>query len=299
MSMETVVGTMDSSRNRTSAKAISTPHTYVVAGTGDEEMIRPEIAQQDDLHHGFGPSSANSVFPPSIASPRGDGHYQPGLSSHTQYHGQPSPSAPSRLSYPDTNGESAPAYFPPPQLPDQNAMTEKERIRQAETRLLPSQPPGAEAASSSTSGPTVPTDDDIYEAQDTPRPSCPDIRTAAANGNFSEAGPSAPTQEDISTGSAPEQPTEDKQELERRRLQHEASAPPDFPDDMEQQHSIGEAGADVEPTAPTLDEEDRYAGYSGGAAGPSGTNGSGSDNPDHDHDHHNRDHPEQLPAYER
>ncbi|KAG5985141.1 hypothetical protein E4U55_001110 [Claviceps digitariae] len=177
---------------------------------------------------------------------------------------------------------AAPSYVPSPQVPSETTMTEKERIRQAETRLLPSQPPA---------GPSTQADeDDIYDAEDTFRtttsePVVPSLDSV-------QAGPSAPPAEDVvdaglSTGNS----TEDKQELERQRLMAEASAPPEFPEDMMAQPSSHASAPSsgpppvIEPTAPDLNDDgevaDSYPGY-GVEAGLSRASGS-----------------EQLPAYQR
>jgi hypothetical protein len=86
---------------------------------------------------------------------------------------------------------------------------------------------------------------------------------------------------------------EDKQELERRRLLDEASAPPDVPEDMQRRRIDGpstemdteaEASAPSAPSAPLVDDYDEFPGY-GSGAGPSGSlrHAGG----------------EQLPAYQR
>jgi hypothetical protein len=162
-------------------------------------------------------------------------------------------------------------------------MSEKERIRQAETRLLPSQPPA---------GPSSPPDDEnVYDADDTPR--LPHANPSSPQEEHGDEAPSAPTQDDLSRPAANSQPGEDKQELERRRLMNEASAPPDIPEDnMDRRHgesSRRDTAPDAEPSAPVLREEDEeegfgYRGY-GVGAGPSNSRA--------------RDHNEQLPAYER
>ena len=201
--------------------------------------------------------------------------------------------------------DAAPIYIPPPQIPNRQNMSEKERIREAETRLLPSQPPVAGASGS------LPTDDDLYEAEDAPRLP-PQIQSPPVPVPLSGGGPSAlgsidngggsglataPGEEDIvDYGGTTPNANEDKQELERRRLQLEASAPPEVPEDAQESPQPYDAPSaptmdaeepDAEPTAPVFheeaDDEDQYSGY-GAGAGPSRT---------YDHDG------EQLPAYQR
>lgn len=281
VSMETIVGTVDMGRAR---KPPTDPNRRIIKlADGEEvEVISP---------------NANNLVPAgsyaNASSPAGHNNQQ-------RHHSPPPPlrvpeeapaPGPSRPDYPQINGyrhiqEAAPAYIPPPQVQDQQSMTEKERVRQAETRLLPSQPPGA-AASGSGSG-SAPDEEDIYESQDTPRP--PYAAPTFSHIGEDHAGPSAPTEEDVTSTTYP---TEDKQELERRRLIGEASAPPEVPDDIEPSSGAGSSSnmtPDAEPSAPHFEDEDGY-GHGDDSAGPSGhngyRNGSGSSAQ------------EQLPAYQR
>ncbi|KAK4105530.1 hypothetical protein N658DRAFT_416106 [Parathielavia hyrcaniae] len=169
----------------------------------------------------------------------------------------------------------APDYIPPPIIQDESSLTEKERVRRAEQRLLPSQPlPDEPVAGPSNSHP--PNDEDIYDADN--RPPTPaagpsrDQETAYPTQEEQSAGPSAPTLEDLSNGTEAH-PSEDKQELERRRLLAEASAPPGVPEDCDNGASSGAAPSapplaplagpsappdDLEPSAPVLDDEESY-----------------------------------------
>ncbi|KAK5663249.1 hypothetical protein OQA88_3676 [Cercophora sp. LCS_1] len=168
---------------------------------------------------------------------------------------------------------AAPYYVPPPVVPDESSLTEKERVRQAEQRLLPSQPPEAPVAGPSNSTPVAPPSViNIYDADDQPSSPLPPAAPPEAEPPDPVDGPSAPTLEDLSTNTTLP-PTEDKQELERRRLLAEASAPPEFPDDYDNggvgSSSNAAAGpsappmvpeAAFEPSAPVLveDEEETY-----------------------------------------
>ncbi|PFH59795.1 hypothetical protein XA68_11874 [Ophiocordyceps unilateralis] len=290
VSMETVVGTTDSLRSRKAVKKSPESRTVRIYdndaadGDDDEAVARPGSA-----------SHANGQ-PPAQHDPDG---YQ-----FTPPPGGPPP-GPSQPMQPDrdtsfgdeprANGfplDAAPSYIPAPQVVDQSNMTEKERIRQAETRLLPSQPPAAGSSVSAAQANGDGDDDDIYDAEDTPRrrelsPSAPrnDVDT-----DEDDVGPSAPSEELLGQGHH----ADDKLERERIRLMGEASAPPEFPDDMDRGGSAPGAaprdqGLNAEPSAPMLDDEDEddYRGYGAAVAGPSGTGNSG------------RHHPEQLPAYER
>lgn len=283
VSMETIVGTMDSSRAQKRRESPS--RTFRTAESDDEDVIRPELGYPDEAPYASPPMNghvSSGYFP---TSPQDQRYFAPPLLTH-----QPT-SAPSNPPYTQVNGhtdEAAPTYVPSPQIQDHNNMTEKDRIRQAETRLLPSQPPDAGPSSSAAAAaPTAPPDtedeDNLYDGDDTPRP--PDVEGHNPIDDIVET-PSAPTEEELAVPNG----TEDKQERERRRLIGEASAPPEVPEDIQWRQGGGtsrrDMAPDAEPSAPVLDDDDHYHGY-GVGAGPSGT-GSGS-----------RPGVEQLPAYER
>lgn len=270
LSFETVVGTTDSSKLRQAAKSGPKTRTIRIAEADEDEIIQPEAP----LHNDFRPPNSILTNGQSHLSPS-NGHLDyttpPPHPADIQHH--PWAAAGSSRDVPHMNGyhsQAAPSYIPLPQMPDQNNMTEKDRIRQAETRLLPSQPPA---------GPSTPgEDDDIYDAEDTPR--IPSASPAVPTMAEAEAGPSAPTEDEVIAG----RPAEDKQELERRRLMEEASAPPEFPDDMDRPRgSSSAADATNEASAPALDDADEYPCYGVGA---SSSRAGGS-------------HAEQLPAYQR
>ncbi|RFU75280.1 ph-response regulator palf rim8 [Trichoderma arundinaceum] len=275
VTIESVVGTVDTSGARKLVKVSSSSKTLDNAESDDEINVLPTPTRYEEIDrdtpHSQGPPPQD-YFPPQ----------RPPYASPT----------PSHPSYPQPgNHDLAPSYVPPPpQLPDQNNLSEKDRIRQAEQRLLPSRPPVSPAGPA---GPSSPDEDDIYDAQATPRPPY-----AGNSGEEDNMEPSAPTEEDFTTTTnIPTHAGEDKQELERRRLMQEASAPPEFPEDMDRRGDPGrapredEVTADAEPTAPVLDEdEDDYPGY-GTNALPSGSTSATRRRDDHDG--------EQLPAYQR
>ncbi|OAQ99190.1 hypothetical protein LLEC1_07919, partial [Akanthomyces lecanii] len=279
VSMETVVGTVDSSRRRKPLRVSPSLQTPRVPESDEDDIIRAELSERPAL-------VASPVM--YTSSPLNDRHYasQPPLSHPSRANSGPSgPSQPDYHSHSHLNGhsrEAAPAYIPQPQMPDSRNMTDKERIRQAETRLLPSQPPVAGASSAS-----APDDDDIYDAQELPRQS-PSAGPSAPTEEQAIAAPSAPSEEALDSSSA--YPVEDKQELERQRLIHEASAPPEFPDDMERSNDPSPATeTDAEPSAPVLDEDEELAGYGVGGPSSAGPPGVSSHRPNG----------EQLPAYQR
>ncbi|KAF2809930.1 uncharacterized protein BDZ99DRAFT_498161 [Mytilinidion resinicola] len=193
----------------------------------------------------------------------GDG-YQEGDYHDDQYH------------YNEYDDTLRPSHFHPPNHVPEEDLPEKERLRRAEARLLPSQPPeapGTSAQASHTippSAPVIPDDDAPYH----PSPQhqhCEDddTRTIPGRSNLSSTPiPSTPStviaapqshSQAVPSYSPPSNPThrphpEDKQELQRRRLQMERSNPNDVPDD------VGEASRPAQPviapSAPVLDEED-------------------------------------------
>lgn len=278
VNMETIVGTTDSYRGRARPRVSASSRTLRTTLSEDDEAYNTEHSQPEDYHYGT----------PYANGQPSNGYFTGPHSTHRHY-GQPPPShqsptqtgplQPYVFAAQGHEGDASPAYVPRPQLPGHHNMSDKERIRQAETRLLPSQPPA---------GPSSPADDNVYDADDTPR--LPHAGPSSPQEGSGE-GPSAPTEDDLSRPADPSTTGEDKQELERRRLIGEASAPPEVPEDV-----VGRRGGtsrrdmapDAEPSAPSapvLDEDDfGHHGY-GVGAGPSNAGAR----------HHN----EQLPAYER
>ncbi|KAM0345321.1 hypothetical protein ACHAPU_006720 [Fusarium lateritium] len=283
VSMETVVGTSDSSRGRKKARVSSRSRSVQIFESDEEDMMGREPNYTDDT-----PLSPSGYFPTHI-----NGSRLQAIPSHPpQPYSQVAPLQISSYPPQDFSGPydgfahspAAPSYIPPPEIPSEGSLSEKERVRQAETRLLPSQPPEA--------GPsTAHEEEDIYDAEDTPR--VPDLSMGFAPSapSASGAGPSAPTEDDIELATAPlPGVVEDKQELERRRLLNEASAPPDVPEDMQRRGNDGpsrefEANAEASaPSAPLVDDYDEIPGY-GSRPGPSSSPRRGD--------------LEQLPAYQR
>ncbi|KAL7925059.1 hypothetical protein ACQKWADRAFT_240997 [Trichoderma austrokoningii] len=279
VALESVVGTVDSSGTRKLIKVSSSSRTLDTLESDDEVgVVLPTLTRYEDIDCGP-PPPPRDYFPPHTDSQR------PSYTPHD----------PSRPSYGQTtNPNTTPSYIPPPpQFPDQKNLSEKDRIRQAEQRLLPSQPPaGPSNIVAPTASPSAPDEDDIYDAQATPRQPHAEDDTA----------PSAPSEAELTaaTNASSVPAEEDKQERERRRLMQEASAPPEFPEDMDQSGHPGRAPrddeltADAEPTAPMLDEDGDgrdYPGY-GAVAGPSAGGTSTRTRRDNDNE-------EQLPAYQR
>ncbi len=176
---------------------------------------------------------------------------------------------------------------------------EKERIRRAEERLLPSQPG---ALSGAVAGAAAGASGDLGSSRD-----------AGGNGasGHGRLAPTAPSLDELdyaaddATLPPPPPLTEDKQELERRRLLAEASAPPDFPDDYEDSSRPGgwsqAAGAARLPSVPGIIGSAagsmHHAGSSTGVAGPSAPVLEEEDGHFHDQPRYQQYEPHSQPPY--
>lgn len=178
----------------------------------------------------------------------------------------PFPSEPAAQQYPFWNGGShdppppshfAPSYVPSPEFINEHGLSEKERVRRAEQRLLPSQPEAPGPASTAAPGSSGANNSDGAGPSTAASSAPPPL--------ISE--PSAPTLDDLAASSSiPDaSSTDDKQELERQRLLAEASAPPECPSDYDADAAAGGPSAPpaplaegAEPSAPILTEDDEY-----------------------------------------
>ncbi|KAI2619549.1 hypothetical protein GGS26DRAFT_572632 [Hypomontagnella submonticulosa] len=258
VSFEVVVGTMDSSRSR--GKSVLRPALTV------QPPSEGVNAENDELNYTWqneyeGENNYNGDYAPGQLEISPQSFLPPGTSPQTSYY-----------DFQD-RGAHAPVYVPPPELPREGELSEKERVRQAEQRLLPSQPPQlpaeSEAGPSQQSGPSGASahviDNHVHVTN---------IPPVDPNQDTGE-GPSAPTLADLTPPGPSTSHADDKQELERRRLLQEASAPPEVPEDYQgEQPSAPSLGPprSPEPTAPVLheDHDDPYheiAGPSGRATG--------------------------------
>lgn len=233
-SFEVVVGTTDTSRR---GKAVSSPSNLGQDGGAYNENGAWPAGWEDDAY------GAEEAY----------------TQEYVPYPGEPA------AQYPYWNGgsqepvEPAPHYIPPPpDFPNESGLSDKERVRRAEQRLLPSQP----EAPAPTAGPSAPA---AYgSGDDEAGPSAPSAPPPLPP---TEAGPSAPTLDDLAAGSSGPNgsSTDDKQELERQRLLAEASAPPEFP--VEDDAGVGSSSAPSAPpmadgpSAPILTEEEEYGTY--------------------------------------
>jgi hypothetical protein len=170
---------------------------------------------------------------------------------------------------------------PLPEVPNEEELGEKERLRLAEERLLPSMPPVAAdeiGASSSqanhaASAPVLP-NDPYYEQWCSNRSASwplpihpsPPIDTIVQASTQTPPSPLPPNDSNLQTQMAGPSlsPTDDKQELERQRLRQDASAPLEvLTDDEDNSVDTGEGpsapnASVLAPSAPMLEDLDDY-----------------------------------------
>jgi hypothetical protein len=243
MLFEIVVGTRDSSRrahhvaneNSSTADNLADSHTPGVDGVdGVDEYPDGQWEGGEDPY-----ANGDYYYPP-------DGYYGPEEAYWQEY------SATEEQPY-----QSLGEVLQTPDMPEPE--DEKSRLRRAEEMLLPSRPPGEVEAGPSTAvsvptAPELPEDDDVYRHSDstdeneiTPSdlPFGPSVETIIPE-------PSGPPGQDQAH-------LDDKQELERQRLMMQASAPALVAGDAPRTRRA----ADVAPSAPVLDEEDRISNIDG------------------------------------
>ncbi|KAK4541595.1 hypothetical protein LTR36_007892 [Oleoguttula mirabilis] len=269
---EMIVGTRDSERRKGKRKV--------------ENAAEPEQRQSPLLGQPSSQSQVQAGATEQLTGHDPDGYWYGGAQHyhdqhwhqqyrHTESYGQP-------VGYDHvvyhSGYEQPPPAVPIPPLPDESQLSEKGRMQRAEGRLLPSHPPGMENASSGNAavGATAPYLSDEYERpHDAARASrstapayavqpmsaanvvaqLPSSSSGEAPGHhlaapeYEPPGPCLTSQDTVN-------PTGDKQELERQRLQVGASAPPEEAasprenDEVEWQKS---SEASDQPSAPTVD----------------------------------------------
>lgn len=266
---DVTVGTLDSARKRlettkaSSAVVADTPTSPTATHDVPEEYTQGTNAagghsdqdqRQDQYHEYQYENEYDNYFP------NNDPYY------HAEYD-------PHYTEYP-RHSETR-MQVPPPELPDEAGLDEKERIRRAEERLLPSQPPQESDGPSSSrptftpSAPLAPdfsqdeNAEDLYGPEDaTPvQPVSSDFMLpdhTREPGAFADSShvPTAPTLDELTPPGA--RPADDKQELERHRLLAEASAPLEFPPGEEPESSTNAGISQFQPSAPFLTEDDGY-----------------------------------------
>ncbi|KAI0103169.1 hypothetical protein GGR51DRAFT_256995 [Nemania sp. FL0031] len=243
VSFEVVVGTTDSSRSR--GKAVASPSPMAL-GTAQDEPSREE----EEYDYGWQTPYNNDTGDQGEYNQSGFQQHQPRFYS---------PVSPQTAHYDfQTDETQAPIYVPPPEITEESNLTEKERARRAEQRLLPSQP--SPSSPETVAGPSQPSAPDQTQHLAAHISSPGELVAGPSTCNNAGEGPSAPTLGDLGAESSRHH-TEDKQELERQRLLAEASAPPDIPDDYDGTESSAPILDHTrslrwahEPSAPTLDE---------------------------------------------
>ncbi|KAI4869237.1 hypothetical protein F4820DRAFT_45392 [Hypoxylon rubiginosum] len=272
VSFEVVVGTVDSTRSR--GKSVVRPALTVQPPTAEgvnAEEGEPNYTWQNEYS---AENNYGEEYPPEQLGPSPQVYFPPGASPQTSYY-----------DFQDREPH-APVYIPPPEVPGENELSEKERVRQAEQRLLPSQPPqqafepevGPSQSSAPGAAPTQPANN-VYATNS-------HISLPGPEDDAGE-GPSAPPLDDLTLMGPTARHPDDKQELERRRLLEEASAPPEVPEDYDGgEPSAPPLNPAQEPTAPVLHDDHDYGSPDPyhEIAGPSSGRAAGS---------------EQLPRYER
>lgn len=321
---EVVIGTKDSEKN----------------GKRKQQMPEPAAPRQSNVHD-IPLAPTEDAYP---SDPAGQSYYDYAQAGNYFYQDDYGDGcAPDYEQGGYQGGEASQSAYGLPQPEDESGLPEKERLRRAEERLLPSRPPDADEPSSPSirsrpptlshgllpSAPVLPDDGDLNPQYDWRDPSSSsqhpppfaassfshpsqtrddDIRTTAGTSTTVDADqhPSASSNSlathrgisQLPSSSAPGYsassyhvpPTDDKQELQRRRLEMERSAPPDEPEDDDAlSRPSAPPASDVQhlglaPSAPVLDDDDE------GLVGPVGAASNQS---------RNRRVIEALPVYER
>ncbi|KAI1412559.1 hypothetical protein F5Y13DRAFT_162932 [Hypoxylon sp. FL1857] len=258
VSFEVVVGTMDSNRSRGKsvvrpALTVEPPPAENANAENDEQNYTWQNEYDDENNY-------SGDYGPGQVEPSPQNYFPPGVSQTSYYDFQ-------------DREANAPVYIPPPEVPRESELSEKERVRQAEQRLLPSQPP--QQPSESEAGPSQPSAPSEVSALPTNIVHTSNTTTSPPRPEEDVGeGPSAPALADLTPTNHSTANADDKQELERQRLLQEASAPPDVPDDYEGEGPsappLGQPRG-LEPTAPALNDHDYGAPDSyHDIAGPSG-----------------------------
>ncbi|KAI6794085.1 hypothetical protein KC332_g17209 [Hortaea werneckii] len=261
---ELVVGTRDSERRKGKRKADPVPENEQ-----PQQISQTEQLSQPQAHVGAHNQEGEQT---DEYWQNGDGYYYDQQWYQQWYHHDTYsyPYADGYFDYRNPHSYEPPPAVPLPHLPDESQLTEKERVRRAEERLLPSQPPGMDAGPSgdASQGPTAPylaEEMDHLDDSPPPGPSAPSYHEISGSGPSgsvanthsldasSRRHSSVPAYEPPEPGSSSQRtvrPVEDKLELERQRLQAEASAPPDDGDTAGPASNLPFG----EPSAPFLEQ---------------------------------------------
>lgn len=251
---EVVVGTLDSERRKGKARAQTPPEDENVIDTSNliQHMSPSQATPQSYSSHNqhAEPYSQPEWYEWHSNADAGWTDYPNGYDDYIGDDGE-------YYDYDEYDG--MPQFVPPPPMENEEELSDKERLRRAEARLMPSQPPiEAQNSASDLDGPSVP---NLPLAQSD---SDAEVVTAGSSrvlnerpeiADYASAG-SPPFQTGLSRrpgytaifGGGPLEPRvepDDKQEMQRRQLQSDASAPPDM--------NAGDGTA--EACVPILDED--------------------------------------------
>ena len=262
---EVIVGTTDSARKR--GRGSSSVRRQI--NDWSEEMpVTPIVTHEPIYEESFAKGEDQQHEDQNYQYPYNDQQYEeqyPGYYGNDGYDYE--------QGYEDYPGQYPPPtqtqiHVPQPDIQADEDLSEKERVRLAEERLLPSQPPldipGPSSSRTIVPPPAPPAipdepEGDLYSAEDATPQETSNITPTVTRIRPSERdiAPSAPTLEDLNPN-ATGHPSEDKQELERQRLLAEASAPLEFPPEEDDNGGEGSSGQQLEPSAPMLAEEEEY-----------------------------------------
>lgn len=245
---EVVVGTTDSERKARKGKEKATEplpspptaeQTLNTSHHASQQQGHPAVSNHDfESYQHADPYSYDYGHDPALEYQYGSG-YDYGPNDHQWDAGQDY--LYDQSYYPD--------YYEPPSLENEDSLPEKERLRRAEARLMPSQPPAMPSTSSDTEQATAPAlpPDDFYQY--------PGV-AAGSSTQHSEVAPQQPpasqANNDLVEGSSDRlPPTDDKHELKRRQLELAASGPP-----SSSLNTTGESSTESEPSAPLIIDND-------------------------------------------
>ncbi|KAK3069271.1 ph-response sensor protein [Teratosphaeriaceae sp. CCFEE 6253] len=267
---EIVVGTRDSGRRKGKRRA-------------EESAVESEPAQAG--------AGRNAEAGPNGASAEGSRQWANGVVSEQRpwhlyqeahpYDRPPDHLPPGIMEQEERRGyDGYPPAVPLPPMPDESAMSEKDRLRQHEARLLPSAPPGVpdeETGAGADGAATAPRIEDELAAAGPSSAFFPNgihagfpgfPASAAAYGTVGaptpDAGPSAPAYEQhVEAGPAAQLTAapgrdDDKQDLHRQRLALAASSPPGDEDAEGDGEAATAAAAGSMPSAPTAEMADLH-----------------------------------------
>ncbi len=144
---------------------------------------------------------------------------------------------------------------------EEASLTEKERLRRQEARLLPSQPPGTESSPSgpavnSASAPVVHEDESLDQVSYPAHGDHPPHQSQATAVSSVDSPHALPmhASEDPNTPAATYSPVDDKQEVQRQRLENDRSMPDGLT--LGPVHDSTTEAEYAAPTAPVLDHID-------------------------------------------